>query len=102
MTEPLPRQNEAVAARTIEGSAYLVDPRTSAFYQLNPVATRIWELCDGETTVEGIAEALTGEFEVDLETARQDTATMVEKFVKMGLLLCEDGSGGGAGQAFED
>ena len=97
MTESLPRQNAAVAARTIEGSAYLVDPRTSAFYQLNSVATRIWELCDGETTVEGIAAALTEEFEVALETARDDTSTMIEKFVKMGLLELEDATGEGGG-----
>ena len=90
MSESFPKQNEAVAARTIEGAAYLVDPRTSAFYELNPVATRIWELCDGSNTPDGIAAALTCEFTVDLATAKQDAAQMIEEFTKKGLLDWED------------
>lgn len=92
MSERFPRQSRQVAARTIEGAAYLVDPPTSDFFQLNSVATRIWELCDGKNTLHQIATAITEEFTVDLATATRDAEEMIGRFVKMGLIRWEDAS----------
>jgi hypothetical protein len=38
---------------------------------LNPTATFIWDQCDGQRTVQEIAEQLAGSFEVGLDTARE-------------------------------
>jgi hypothetical protein len=89
MPESFPRQSEQVAARTIEGAAYLVDPRTSTFFELNPVATRIWELCDGTHSVGDIAAELTKEFEVDTDTAMRDVRSTMDEFTRIGL-VCFD------------
>lgn len=85
MSSNIPTQNQLVAYQVIDGSAYLVCPEASLLYSLNPVATRIWELADGETSTEAIAEKLCEEFEVDIQTALRDTEAMVQAFTKKEL-----------------
>ena len=80
MTEALPIQNEKVAFTVIEGEAALVNPEDSLLHWLNPVATRIWELSDGQHSTQEIADILCQEFEVDYETALQDATKMIEAF----------------------
>ena len=70
----------------IDGRAVLVSPVESRLLWLNPVATRIWELADGERSIEAIASALCEEFEVEADRALRDTAETVEKFVAQQLL----------------
>lgn len=87
MCETTVRQNESVAWRKIEGEGFLISPEDSRLYRLNGVATRIWELCEKEISVEGIAESLCREFDVDRGTALGDAGRMVEAFVKKSLLV---------------
>jgi hypothetical protein len=58
-----------------------------AEHDLNEVGSRIWELCDGKTSVAEIALFIEDEFEVDRETARADTADFVEGLLAQKLLL---------------
>lgn len=87
MGEATVRQNENVAWRKIEGEGFLIDPEDSRLYRLNGVATRIWELCEDAISVEGIADALCREFDVDRGTALGDAGRMVEAFLKRRLLV---------------
>ena len=87
------RQNENVAWRKIEGEAFLIDPEDSRLYRLNSVATRIWELCEEETSVGAIANVLCREFDVDSGTALRDAQRMADAFLEKHLLVA---SGGGA------
>jgi hypothetical protein len=80
MPNLIPIQNETVACRVIGGAAVLVSVEDSNLYWLNPVATRIWELADGQNSLEAIATALCDEFDVNPETALQDTEDMVQAF----------------------
>lgn len=80
MNEVIPIQNQNVAYTIIEEEAALVHPTDSSLYWLNPVATRIWELSDGQNSVSAIAAALCQEFEVDPETALDDALKMIESF----------------------
>ena len=85
MHDLVPRQNPAVAWRNVNGAAALVTSSDSTFYWLNPVATRIWELADGERSVGQIGEQLVREFDVDLATCVADAARMVDEFGAKGL-----------------
>ena len=80
MSNKIPMQAEQVAYRVVEDSAVLVSPEDSQLYWLNPVASRVWELADGQNTVEDIAVLLCQDYEVDRETALRDTEEMVAAF----------------------
>ncbi len=78
--ETIPVQNPDVAFRVIDGAAVLVGSGEPLLYWLNPVATRIWELADGQRDLSAIARTLCEEFEVDLETSLRDAGEMVDAF----------------------
>ena len=57
-----------------------------AEHDLNDVGSRIWELCDGQRSVEQIAAALAEEFEVEPQAARTDALEFVEGLLRMRLV----------------
>lgn len=88
-----PLRHPAVEWREIGGEATLVLPgEISAAHELNEVASRIWELCDGRRTVREIAQRVVEEFEIDLATAERDAEEFVREMLEGGLLLPGDGA----------
>jgi hypothetical protein len=88
-----PLRHPGVQSRGVLGETTLVGPGESAVSrELNEVAARVWELCDGRRTVRDIAALIVEEFEVDLETARRDVAEFVREMLQDGLLLPGNGA----------
>jgi hypothetical protein len=80
-----------VAWRVLDGSAVLVSPASSRVQTLNPVATRIWEACDGRP-IEAIVTMLVNEFEVSDNQARSDVECFVADLESRGLLVRSQGA----------
>jgi len=74
------------ASRVFNGEAVIVSPAENVVRMLNPVGSRIWELCDGSHTLDQIAAVLSAEFEVDAVHARQSVTTFVTELVTKDLL----------------
>lgn len=87
MTNQHPIQNPKVAFRIIDGTAVLINPEDSTFYTLNSVATRIWELADGQTPITNIVNRICEEFEVSQEVALQNTEAFLQAFNQKGLIM---------------
>ncbi|HWE23345.1 MAG TPA: PqqD family protein [Myxococcales bacterium] len=88
-----PLRHPGVQSRGAVGETTLVGPNEStASRELNEVAARIWSLCDGRRTVRDIAAMIVEEFDVDLATARHDTAEFVQEMLADGLLLPGNGA----------
>jgi Coenzyme PQQ synthesis protein D (PqqD) len=83
--ESTPTKNPRTAARVVDGKALIVVVDHKQLHTLNEVATRIWELCDGRS-VGAIADAITEEFEVDRDAARDDVLTFVAELRQLGAL----------------
>lgn len=73
------RQNPHAAASVIAGEAAVVTPRDSRLHLLDPVATRVWELCDGDgATLESLVTALLKEFEGEEAEIARDVRSLLK------------------------
>ena len=74
------------AFREIEGEVFVVSSKTAGVHLLNSVATFIWNLLDGEKTMNEIAGAVTEEFDVNGDEARRDAKEFIEEIIKSGII----------------
>ena len=103
-TRPLlsarPRRHPDLAWRNWGGQVIILAPAghhpqgppeqaDGAEHNLNEVASRLWELSDGERTVQDLSLALVEEFEVDPATAERDSADFVRELVRLQLLVVD-------------
>ena len=87
--DTVPRRTERVAARVVDGCALIVVIDAKQLHTLNAVGTRVWELCVGRS-VDAIADAVVGEFEVERETALADVTRFVTELTATGALEVEE------------
>jgi hypothetical protein len=73
----LPCRSERTAFRVVGGEALVMVVDRKELHRLNDVGSRVFELCDGQTSVDAMVDAIVKEFVVDPPTARAD----VEKFI---------------------
>lgn len=85
MSHKKPLQNQKVAFTVIDEEAALVHPVDSSLYWLNPVATRIWQLADGQNSAEEIAGQICAEFDVEYDVALADVRQMIDAFEEKAL-----------------
>ena len=74
------------AWRIIEGEAVILSLDTKVLRGLNPVGSRIWELIDGQRSLEEIADIIVREFAVAPGEAAQDVRTFIEALLERGLV----------------
>ncbi len=59
----------------------------SKLVSLNATATFLWKALQGKDfTAETMADLLTGEYEVDRETALKDSQALLEKWTELGFI----------------
>jgi hypothetical protein len=88
--ESIPRKAERTAARVLTGEALVMVIDRRELHRLNGVGTRVFDLCDGVSTVGTIARKITDEFEVEASVALADVIGFVSELVAVGALLLED------------
>ena len=81
-----PAHHPRTAARVFGAEAVIITPAENVVRMLNAVGSRIWELCDGQRTLDDIALMLTTEFEVSLPQARESVAAFVDEMLGKELL----------------
>ena len=63
------------------------DQTGSGVFSLNQVAARIWSLCDGDRSVDDIADVLFDEFEVERDRLLKDVSAAVQAMIEQGILV---------------
>jgi hypothetical protein len=86
MTSLFVRRGERLAARRVGGEMVILAADDSSLFVLNEVGTLIWEAADGRTTIDGIADAVCREYDVDAETARRDVEEYVSALAGAGIV----------------
>jgi hypothetical protein len=74
---------------TIDEEVVMLSLNTGAYYALNIVASRIWEIIEEPKAVKEILEILMEEFEVDQETCLNDTMECLQDFSEKELLTAQ-------------
>lgn len=85
--EMVPRQATRVVAQQAAGNWVLLDVKTGQYYALDPVAGRIWELCDGTRSVRQIAEVVSDEYDAAGQAVEDDVVGFVSELVGESLLV---------------
>ena len=80
---------KSVPWRALDTEALVVDVKGGLLYPLNAVGARIWQLCDGASSVEEIVAALAAEFEAPEATIRVDAVEFIERLAEAKLVSIE-------------
>jgi len=87
MPENKPLRKRSVLCKRMGQETVLYDKQTEAIHVLNPTAILVWDLCDGEHSLENMEKAIRNEFSVSEErTISQDIQGVIDRFFKEGLL----------------
>jgi hypothetical protein len=85
----IPQRRPDLMTRLIEGEVVILDREGGKVHQLNPVASCIWNSCDGSSSVDSIAERLVASFDVAPEKALRDVEALLQELQGLGLLHIE-------------
>jgi hypothetical protein len=83
-TAPAPRST--VATEVLDGEAVLHDAATGQVHLLNAAASIVWQLLDGETTIEDIAAAIADATGEDFGQVSSDTIDLVRMLGGLGVI----------------
>ena len=87
MTSDRPTKHPETLSRIVDGEAMvLVQLPEVTTIVLNGVATRVWQLLDGERNLAAISEQIATEYEVTPEEAEADVREVVADMGRKGML----------------
>ncbi len=84
-----PRPHPQTASRVFDGEAVIITPAQNIVRLLNTTGSRIWELCDGQHTLQAIIDTLVDEFDVTPEQAQTSVQRFIQHLLDLGLLSLE-------------
>lgn len=79
-------RNDLISTRVIEGETILFNTENHSLHVLNPVASEIWNCCDGEHTFGEIVERLFDKFEASRNQIGHDVKKTLLQFQELELL----------------
>ena len=81
-----PTQNKDVSLQRVGQEAILHDRRNGRAHVINESAAQIWELCDGQHTVDEIVSAFAAAYELPTADVRADVQYILAKFHELRVL----------------
>jgi PqqD family protein of HPr-rel-A system len=90
VTSQRPTRRPDVWLRQAEGENVVFDPTTGAVHILNATALAIWELCDGDTLVGEMVEAICGLSGLPRDVVQEDVERILKEFEQAGIVLRGD------------
>ena len=75
-----------VVTRRLDDELVLLNLDSEAYYGLDEVGTRMWEVLSSSPSVEAAFEQLRSEYDVDAPRLRKDLEKLIDELVKNGLV----------------
>jgi hypothetical protein len=79
-------QVEEIITSDIGGETVMMSLENSAYYGMDTVGSRIWQLIAQPMTVSNLCDVLQTEFEVEQETCRQDVLELLTNLYQANLI----------------
>ena len=84
-----PQRRHDLSVHESEGAFHVVDPGGTPLFRLNDTARALWDVCDGETSIDEMIDAAGQLFAAPSPVLRADVISAIEEFYAMGLLEAE-------------
>lgn len=81
---------DGVLTTQVGDELVLLNINTEIYYGIDPVGARIWAVVTTSDSIEHALEILVDEFDVELNTLKQDVETLVNNCVEYGLVEITD------------
>ena len=81
-----PRQKQDYKLEALDGELLLYHVGETRIMHFNPTAALVWQLCQGDRTVEGIARLLADAFPESRESVHEDVTAMLHRFEEAGCI----------------
>lgn len=76
-----------VVHQEIEGETVILDLARGAYYSLDSVGSRIWQLLVSHGDAEAVVTGMLHEFDVEEAVLRQDISELLERLTAKGLIV---------------
>jgi hypothetical protein len=83
-SQKVTRHDDIISAE-IGGEAVMMSIEKGAYFGLNPVATRIWDLLAEPKSIAELVQAITDEYEVSPEQGAADVQEFVADMIERGI-----------------
>jgi len=80
----------SVTATSLPGETVVLDAASGAYFSLEGIGPRIWELLSGTTTRTTVVATIVDEFDVDPSTCERDVGAIIDELLDLGLVVEED------------
>ena len=84
----LPVRKKDISLRKKASVTILSDLHRQDMIQLNPVAARIWDLCDGRNSVDHMVRRMTSDYDVSPGVCVNDVILTLRTLKRKGLISC--------------
>ncbi len=84
------RRTDGLLSAAVGEELMMMDATQGKYFNLNGVGARIWELLAVPTSLEALVTALTAEYDVEADTARQEVEKFLTDLRQRGLLVPDD------------
>ncbi len=81
-----PLRRSDVTVYEIDDDLLIYDPTTGDTHRLNDTARHVWQHCDGQCNLAGLAHDLTQTYEVSLDEAQQQVNRLVAELAQRRLV----------------
>ncbi len=84
-TKIIKRSNDVIASE-MEDELVMMSMENNAYYGLNSVGRKIWELLESEQTFKTLCDQLMDKYDVDIDTCQRDVVVLISKLEESGLV----------------
>jgi pyrroloquinoline quinone biosynthesis protein D len=82
----VPQKSGRVLAQQAKDSVILLSLDDGAYFTLNEVGGRVWELCDGERTTAEVVDVICTEFDAPADVVAADVLALLDDLSSEGLV----------------
>ena len=83
------KRRSGLMTANMNGSAVMMDISTGKYYNLGATGGRIWELLETPTTLSGLVQALTAEYDISPEQCREEVLVFLQQLSDRNLIITE-------------